>query len=75
MSEYKTVGDYYKMYCSGSPFSDEELCDAIRKTHRLLNDLSSLGEKFAFSKNEICRVYDSLSDYLFSRQMDKRSNK
>jgi hypothetical protein len=62
-----TVGDYYRMYCEGKPFSDEELKDALEKLGKLSDDLASFDSKFSFSRNEINRVYYGLEDYYCAR--------
>jgi hypothetical protein len=63
----KSVGDYYKMYCDGSPFSDEELDDAVNKFGKLLSMVDSLGKEFVLFRREIMRVYGGLQDFQFHR--------
>ena len=63
----KSVGDYYKQYNDGSPFSDEELKDALDKMGKLTDDLNSLGFAFVLPYREIRRVYGGLEDYYYAR--------
>jgi hypothetical protein len=57
------IGDYYKMYTHGDPFSDAELRDVIRKMGDLKEDLRHLGAPFKLPYREILRVYNGLVDY------------
>jgi hypothetical protein len=63
----RTVGDYYKQYCGGKAFTNNELVDALEKMGKLMDDLNSLGPEFTLAKREIARVYYGLDDFYFAR--------
>ncbi len=57
----KTIGDYYKMYCDGEHFSDDEVNEAYNMFAKMSDDTKSLGKPFHLFEKEVGRVLDYLN--------------